>query len=568
MGIYDKTCPQCMASSTAATVRCTCGYLFETSGSDERSLTLERIAREEKLFEEYLEARLAQAQEAAIVATHAADLDPENQRKAIEALSAKQAAEKAAAGLATQRIKAAQAAHAAGVSFAMRSSLVPKSSSVTPPDTVTRVAVPMNGTTVRPFVAPRSKEQWPPKHDNNRTMPPLRTNAAPHTQTVTSKFATAAGRTLSLPPTSVHASAHRADDQGKPPIPVLTMAVPRQALTSAPIRNNGVKVFESKMVFNAAPWGDAAKKMAAKTARRVAGAAARGARKTAKAIGQAAASGAKRAGRAAARGASKAAKHMARAAAHTAKQAAHAMQQRRDDAMRVRAARTSPALGRLPVATTSQPSLSSAALKPAVTAGERRGATSTMRAKTATSKRAPTAATSPAVAKQSPSRAHAPLSAAKPATGSTRLVGPKQRAQPSENFRAMQAAKIERTVTAARRLERKSPASEIECALCSASLPANADRCLCGWRVPNHEREIPALELAKPTASNGNELTVVFSPIECPLCAAFVAANATRCQCGWHVPEGINELPPVALSSEEISALSKGTLLDELDKAR
>ena len=114
----------------AATMRCTCGYLFDSAGGDEGSMTLERIAREEKLFEEYLEARLAQAQETARVAAHAAELDPENQRKAIEALRTKQAAGRAAAGLVKQRLKAAQVAHAAGASFAMRSSLMPRNNFV------------------------------------------------------------------------------------------------------------------------------------------------------------------------------------------------------------------------------------------------------------------------------------------------------------------------------------------------------------------------------------------------------------------------------------------------------
>jgi hypothetical protein len=567
VGIYDKTCPQCMASSTAATARCTCGYLFDSSGSDERSLTLERIAREEKLFEEYLEARLAQAQEAAIVATRAADLDPENQRKAIEASRAKRAAGRAAVGLATQRIKAAQAAHAAGISFAMRSSLTPQSSSVTPPNPVTKATIPVNGATARPAVALRPKDRWTPKHDSNRTMPPLRINdAAPDTQTVTPKFAAAAGRTLSSVPTPIDGAAQLADN-GKPPIPVLTMAVPQQALTPAPVRNNGVKVFESKMVFYGSPWRDAAKKMAATAARRVAKAAARSSTKAVKGIGRAAASGAKKAGGAAARGASKAAKHMAKAAAYTAKQAARAVQQRRK-AMKVRAARTPPALDAPPVATTPLPTLTDASPKPAVAAGARRSTTTVTRAKAAAPKRKPKTTTLSTPAEQSPSPAHPPQPPAKPNSASVRSVEAKQRPQPTENFRATQAARIEKAITAARQLERKVPAREIECALCSATLSANADRCLCGWRVPNHEREIPALELATPAVSNGNELTVVFSPIECPLCAATIAANTTRCQCGWRVPEGVNELPPVTLSSEEISALSQGAQLDEPSKAR
>jgi hypothetical protein len=567
VGIYDKTCPQCMASSTAATARCPCGYLFDASGIDERSLTLERIAREEKLFEEYLEARLVQAQEAAIVAARAAELDAEDQRKAIEALRAKQAAEKAAAGLATQRIKAAQAAHAAGVSFAMRSSLATKSSSAMPSNAVAKATTPVNGASARPTVTLRANEEWTLKHDNNRTMPPLRTNdAAPHTQTATSKFAAAAGGTLSPAPASVDGSAHGAGN-GKPPIPVLTMAVPKPALTAAPIHNNAIKVFESKMVFNGSPWSDAAKEMASKAARRVARAAARNAKKAAKGIGRAAASGAKKAGRAAAHGAGKAARRIARAAAHTAKQAAHAVQQRRK-AMKVQVTRTAPVPDLPPVTATSVPTRTGTSPKPAINASARRSATTTTRTKPAVPKRTPATTASSAAGRRSPLPAPAPLPPAKPAAASVRSVEVKQRRRPTEDFRATQAAKIEKAVSAARRLERRFPAGEIECALCSARLPANADRCLCGWHVPNHEREIPALEPAKSTAGNGNELTVVFSPIECPLCTATIAASATRCQCGWRVPEGVNELPPVALSSEEISALSQGAQLDELGKAR
>ncbi len=558
-------------------MRCTCGYLFDSAGGDERSMTLERIAREEKLFEEYLEARLAQAQETARVAAHAAELDPENQRKAIEALRTKQAAGRAAAGLVKQRLKAAQVAHAAGASFAMRSSLMPdkvssaKLPSVTSPSAMTRPTMPMSGTTARPTVALRPKERWMPKHDNNRMMPPLRrSDAAPHTQTDTSKFAAAAGSTLSLPSTTVGSNAHRPDDD-KPPIPVLTMTVPPQALTPAPLRNNGVKVFETKMVFDGSPWRDAAKKMAAKAARRVARATARSAKKAVKRIGRAAAhgakqagrvaaSGAKKAGRAAARGANRAVKHMAKAAAQSARQAAHAMQQRRETG-KFRAARTPPKLNLPPIATRALPTRPTATLKPGVTVNARRSATTTTRVKPATPR--PTA---PSPMAKPP--AHMPPPPVKPASTSAHPVEVKQHPQPTKTFRAIQAAKIEKAVTAARWLQREAPANEIECALCSATLSANADRCLCGWRVPNHEREIPALELAKPTARNGNELTVAFSPIECPLCSTTIAANATRCRCGWRVPEGVNELPPVTLSSEEVSALSQGVQLDEPSKAR
>lgn len=577
MGIYDKTCPQCMVSSSAATVRCTCGYLFDASGGDDRSLTLERIAREEKLFEEYLEARLAQAQEAAIVAAHAAELEPEHQRKAVESLRAKQAAEKAAAGLAAQRIKAAQAAHAAGVSFAMHGSLMPdgawnaKPLSVAQPSAAARPTMPINGASVKPTVSLRPAERWTPKHVNNRTMPPLRThNAAPHTQTGTSKFAAAAGSTTSMSPPSAGSVAYRASG-GQPPIPVLTTAVPKQPLAPVPVHNSGRKVLESKMVFNGSPWRDAAKKMAARAAGRVAVAAARGAKKAAKGIGRAAARGAKKAGRAAARGASKAAKHVASAAAHTAKKATHAVQQRRQ-AMKIRATRTPPTFNPPPIATRPlNTSVMDTSPRPAINAGARRTVTTKPPVKSASApKSTPVTTDSSTTREQSQPPGLAPLPPAKSHASAARSVEPKQRPQPTESFRAAQAAKIERAVTAARQLERKLATAKMECALCSASLPANAERCLCGWRVPNHEREIPALEVGsgKPNVDNGNELTVVFCPIECPLCTATIAPNATRCQCGWRVPEGVNELPPVALSTEEVSALSHDAQLDERGKAR
>lgn len=552
-------------------MRCTCGYLFDTHSNDECSVTLERIAREEKLFEEYLEARLAQAKEVASVAAHAADLDPENQRKAVEALRANQAAARTAAGLAKQRIKAAQAAHAAGVSFTMRSSRMPdegwstKRPSVTTPSSVSQPTTPMNGMPVRPTVAFRPKDRWTPKQDYNRTMPPLRrSDAAPHTQTDDLKFAAAAGSTLSSSSAPASSTVHRVADN-KPPIPVLTMAVPQQTLTPAPLRNNGVKVFESKMVFDGSPWRDAAKKMAAKAARRVAMATARSAKKAAKGIsratvrgakqaGRVAANGARKAGRAAARGANRAAKHVARAAAH-------AVRQQRGTT-KIQAARKPPTLKLPPVATTHVPTPRATPRKPAVSVSARRSATTTTRLKPVT----PRVGASAPATKRPPSPIPAPP--AKPSFPGARPAEVKQRAQPTDTFRAIQAAKIEKAVTAAHGAEHHIAASKIECALCSATLPAHADHCLCGWRVPNHEREIPALELAKPSARNGNELTVVFSPIECPLCSATIAANAKRCQCGWRVPEEVNELPPVSLSSEEISALSLGIELDEPSKLR
>lgn len=109
-----KTCPRCTKVSPAYALRCTCGYDFDMRG-EERSLTLEEVARQEILFEQYLSARYAQAIEAAKVAARAADFDPADQRKAVEALRANQAVSLAEAELEMQRARARQAAQAAGL---------------------------------------------------------------------------------------------------------------------------------------------------------------------------------------------------------------------------------------------------------------------------------------------------------------------------------------------------------------------------------------------------------------------------------------------------------------------
>jgi hypothetical protein len=141
--------------------------------------------------------------------------------------------------------------------------------------------------------------------------------------------------------------------------------------------------------------------------------------------------------------------------------------------------------------------------------------------------------------------------------------------QPSETFRRVQAVKIEQAVVAARSLEGES--ASVECALCSASLSVDAERCLCGWQVPNHVRDIPALTPATSHSGrngHGNELTVVFQRIECPSCTAELAPNAVRCSCGWRIPEGTNELPPVSLSPEEVSSLSFDARMNNPTKSR
>lgn len=113
MGIFDKACPQCTADNAAGAIRCACGFIFDTADANGSAPSPKETAEEEKLFEEYLAARVAQAIEQATVATHAADVEPENERRAIEAIRAQETVEKAKRELAAQQTRAANAAEAA-----------------------------------------------------------------------------------------------------------------------------------------------------------------------------------------------------------------------------------------------------------------------------------------------------------------------------------------------------------------------------------------------------------------------------------------------------------------------
>lgn len=116
MSIFSKECPQCAATRPTDASRCGCGYVFDPYLLDDAQRTLGLAAEEEKLYEEYLAARAAQAVEAARVAAELAAIDPENEPTAIDDAGA----QAANAELAAQRARAAQAAEAAKIEAAER----------------------------------------------------------------------------------------------------------------------------------------------------------------------------------------------------------------------------------------------------------------------------------------------------------------------------------------------------------------------------------------------------------------------------------------------------------------
>lgn len=115
MSIFDKACPQCMGVSPAYAPRCACGHVFDSGSEEDRTLTPEQVAQQEVLFEEYLAARFIQAAEAAKVARRAAELAPQDARRATEAVRAQHAATLAEAELEAQQARARSAADAAGI---------------------------------------------------------------------------------------------------------------------------------------------------------------------------------------------------------------------------------------------------------------------------------------------------------------------------------------------------------------------------------------------------------------------------------------------------------------------
>lgn len=94
MSIFEKDCPQCASPNPVHAVSCRCGYCFEPEATDETYR-----AQQERLYRDYLAARLVQAEAALKVARAEAAADPENQVKAAQALLAEQALNSARAEL-------------------------------------------------------------------------------------------------------------------------------------------------------------------------------------------------------------------------------------------------------------------------------------------------------------------------------------------------------------------------------------------------------------------------------------------------------------------------------------
>src|SRR5216684_796281 len=124
--IFQKYCSHCEASSPKEAVRCSCGYSFESSEAQEALL---QALEDEKLYEDYLAARLKQASQVLIEMEkkHKADLkDPSQAAQTAKAFEETEAIRKelaAQSAKVAELTKLARADHAARALEAGRSRL-------------------------------------------------------------------------------------------------------------------------------------------------------------------------------------------------------------------------------------------------------------------------------------------------------------------------------------------------------------------------------------------------------------------------------------------------------------
>ncbi len=124
-------------------------------------------------------------------------------------------------------------------------------------------------------------------------------------------------------------------------------------------------------------------------------------------------------------------------------------------------------------------------------------------------------------------------------------------------FHAAQAEKIEQALSTAQLMQ--SLKASRECPLCTATLSIDATDCRCGWSASTGEFEMAGLELSEQERIDTVGVPETMTcPVECPVCTATVPAGAPNCGCGWSPPVGEREMPPLSLSPDERSAIEHG----------
>ncbi len=107
--IYQKTCPECAAAVPADAKQCECGYCFEPAHANAGWSSEEQAAQDERLFEDYLAARVEQAIEMMQAAQSELAKSPGNFDKALEVMRRLQEVRAARAALEAQAGKTLEA---------------------------------------------------------------------------------------------------------------------------------------------------------------------------------------------------------------------------------------------------------------------------------------------------------------------------------------------------------------------------------------------------------------------------------------------------------------------------
>lgn len=108
MSIFEKHCPQCTTANPVSAVLCACGYCFDPQAVTDHKAVARAAMHEERLYHDYLAARLVQAEAVYEVTRADALADPGNTYKAAQALTAEQALNTARAELRQQTDKASR----------------------------------------------------------------------------------------------------------------------------------------------------------------------------------------------------------------------------------------------------------------------------------------------------------------------------------------------------------------------------------------------------------------------------------------------------------------------------
>ncbi len=91
MSIFENTCPQCAARIPAEKLFCDCGYCFDQGRARSSKESLAVLAHEERLYLEYLDARVTQTEADLKAARKRAAMDSNNGAYGAELLLARQA---------------------------------------------------------------------------------------------------------------------------------------------------------------------------------------------------------------------------------------------------------------------------------------------------------------------------------------------------------------------------------------------------------------------------------------------------------------------------------------------